>query len=286
MKQLASRFRDYLAFDLDVAAGIRLAGSLADAGLAKEAQALQAHLTNASGLTSWRWDGRPCTISASLPPNPNPGDVWFDAVEITPMIMCPHPRRPTELYQASWVALHPVQYWQFRAFLELVKVGHKRTEFPHAPDYMDPARFAQQPPLSFVTNVYHDEALAYTAWFGKSLCGARDLDFARSLVSPAEFQMVLPEGLRLWDASEYSGSEFVRRAIGLDTIDKDENDEADLLESGENLRLPDRMLFDEWERRADIGFASSVSPGFPMTNELQHSLFFDLENSASRPLML
>jgi hypothetical protein len=275
-------FYDYLNSEVKSATAMVLAGTLKESGLVWAAEALRMYIANNSEPTAMLWNGRPCVISANAPLSPATGEVWFDPVEILPMIMCPHPEIP-DIDQASWVALHPVQAWQFRTFLRMVKIGRKRTEFPHAGDYLEPARFAHLPGVNYVTNVYHDEGLAYTIWFGKTLGGDADLYFSRAIVTPDEFRLILPEGMRLWDVAEYSPSEFTRRAIGADTIDKNDYDEAELYESGENVNLPNRMLFDEWETRSDIGISSSASPDDTLHPTDRYTLFFDIDNAAPRP---
>lgn len=285
---LAKTFEDYLKSGLNPGAAAEMCQALYHSGLHNESIALSKYLEaqteGANHPIESIWNQRKCYLGLNCPLDLNPGDVWFDVVELTPMILVP---RGSDIYPpAEWLAMHPVYEWQFKGFLGCVKVGRKRIEFEHPLDYLSVERFKDIGGTKFITDVYHDEALAYAHWFGKTLSDQGDLRFARAFLSDSEFSKMLPKGMRLWDGTEYPGSEFVRTATGIDTLYKEMKDQYDeflLRESGDNLSLPDRMLFEEWERRDDIGFSTSAfGLPKPLSTLPGKTIFFDLENAAPR----
>ena len=285
---LAKTFEDYLKSGLDFGAAEEMCQALYYSGLHNESIALRRYLeAQAEGAerpVELNWGQRKCYSGLNLPPNPNPGDVWFDAVELAPMVLIP---RKSDIYPpAIWRAMHPVYEWQFKGFLGCVKLGRKRIELENPADYLSAKRFKDVGGIKFITDVYQDEALAYAHWFGKGLGSQSELRRARAFLDDSEFSMMLPKGMRLWNGTEYSGSEFVRTATGRDTLDKKPEDqyaEYLLRESGDNLSLPDRMLYEEWERRDDIGFSTSAfGLPEPLSTLPSETIFFDLKNSAPR----
>lgn len=285
---LAKTFEDYLKSGLDSGATKEMCQALYYSGLHNESIALRKYLEaqaeSADHPIELNWNQRKCYAGLNPPPNPNPGDVWFDVVELTPMILIPQARDVSP--PANWLAMHPVYEWQFKGFLGCVKVGGKRIEFEHPADYLSAKKFKDVGGTKFITDIYHDEALAYVGWFGKCLSDQFDLQDARAFLNDNEFSMALPPGMRLWSGMEYSGSEFVRIAIGRDTLYKEPKDryaEFLLRESGENLSLPSRMLYEEWERREEIGFSTMVflDPE-PLSTLPSETIFFNLKNAAPR----
>ena len=72
---------------------------------------------------------------------------------------------------------------------------------PHG--YLDARRFAAVDGHHAVTDVFHDEAIAYAHWFGKSITGRFTLQAASALLFPDELDALMPPGTALWDAAEY-----------------------------------------------------------------------------------
>ncbi|MBO0859167.1 MAG: hypothetical protein J2P21_11955 [Chloracidobacterium sp.] len=287
-ESLAKIFEDYLKSGLDPDVSAELCPALNYSGFHNESFALRKYLeSQAEGAdqpVELNWGPRKCYVGINLPPKPNPGDVWFDIVELTPMILIP---LKSNIHPPSvWLAMHPVYEWQFKGFLGCVKLGRKRIELEHPADYLSAKRFNDLGGKNYITDVYHDEALAYAGWFGKILSGQDDLRYAKTFLNDSEFSMMLPKGMRLWDGSEFPSSEFVRTATGIDTLYKELKDQyAEFLlrESGDNLSLPDRMLYEEWERRGDIGFSTSdFGITMPLSTLPSKTIFFDLENASPR----
>jgi hypothetical protein len=287
---LEKTFQNYLRSRSDKGAAGEMCRVLDHSGLHNESRALEAYL-EARAISVHRsgeldWDQRKCYAGPYPPSNPSLNDVWFDVVELTPMILIPREEEAPSLDRAFWLAMHPVYRWQFKGFLECAKVRRKLIEVPSAADYLSAERFEGISPTKFVTDVYHDEALAYAHWFGKFLSGQFALMDAKHFLDDNEFSQVLPPGMRLWDEAEFPFSEFVRRAVGNDTLCKTQDDRYDeflLRESGENESLPDRMLYEEWERREDIGFSTFVRFQVGLIeSRLRHSIFFEFRNAAPR----
>lgn len=281
-------YRHFLESELDPQVGKTLCQVLHQVGLHGEGQALEAYCKHnfqvIHDFEDSTWGKRRCFIGPDLPSQAEPGDLWFDIVELTSMILVPAPHTPMAAAMREWVSTHPVYVWQFRTFLSLVDWRLARKYFMNASDLMETNRFESMSSMAFITNVYHEEAVAYAHWFGKQLAGQFTLEAAREFSEPKEFSGMLPQNVRLWDGAEYSSSEFVRIAIGHDTLDKDPDNEFELRESGKNQLLADRMLFEEWERRPNIGFSTAVSLQIGLIKELPRLgyEFLELQNAAPR----
>jgi hypothetical protein len=288
---LEKSFQNYLQSGLDNGTAREMCRVLDHSGLHNESKALDAYLEartiSSRQLGELYWDQRKCFSGTYPPSKPEPNDVWFDVVELTPMILIPRgDGDDRSLDRAFWIAMHPVYQWQFNGFLECVEVGRKLIEFPSAPDYLSTERFEGVDPTKFVTDVYQDEALAYVHWFGKYTTDSFELIDARRFLNAGEFSLILPPGMRLWEEAEFPASEFVRPAFGADTLNKDQKDQYNeflLRESGENKNLPNRVLYEEWERRKDIGFCTCVLLELGLMEDLTSgTIFFELLNTAPR----
>jgi hypothetical protein len=286
---LEETFQNYLSSGLDKGAAREMCRVLDHSGLHNESKALEAYL-DARVISIRRsgeldWNQRKCYSGPYPPTKPKLNDVWFDVVELTPMILIPSEDDPS-LDRAFWLAMHPVYRWQFRGFLGCAKVRRKLIEVPSAPDYLSAERFEGIGTTKYITDIYHDEALAYAHWFGKFLSGQFALDDARQFLNDDEFSHALPPGMRLWDESEFPASEFVRSAFGSETLNKTQEaqySEFLLRESGENNSLPDRTVYEEWERREDIGLSTFVRLQVGLIESpLRHSIFFEFRNAAPR----
>jgi hypothetical protein len=135
--------------------------------------------------------------------------------------------------------------------------------------YLDPKRLDALPGRAPATSVWHDEAIAYAHWFGKTLAGKFHLESAAAFLPPAQLDALLPEGLSLWDGAEYSEGE--REAVSRASLEATDDDDGD-----------DDAL-GEWARRPDIGFATFVRARTGlMTEPKRRTYFFDLDGVAPR----
>ncbi|MGH2461500.1 MAG: hypothetical protein ACRDIY_21805 [Chloroflexota bacterium] len=285
---LEDLYRRYLASGLDPAVAGQLADVLERVGLTDVSLALSAYLRSGSGarfqLPTGLWAGHRCQAGPLLPTDAEPGDLWYDVVELTPMVLLPGPD-PARVGSRRWVSLHPAYVWQFRTFRKLVDWRVASRYFLTVKDLLAPERFVVQGAFDDVANIYFEEALAYARWFGKFLARQFDLQAARDFLPPREFEALLPAGLRLWDEVEPVGSEFTRAAIGRDTLDLDADAESELRASGENVSLSDRMLFEEWDHEPNVGFSTMALAQTGLLTELPRPAgqFVELLSSAPRP---
>lgn len=285
-KEIEELYRSYLESALTKQTGKEFGQALQQIGLHREGQALEEYFdrstTNTDSMRGDDWEGRPCFVGAHLPSQAKPGDVWFDIVELTPMVLVVSlDQATTDLYR--WVSIHPVYVWQFRTFLHLADVKLVRQYFMKVADLFDSSRFIKMSSMDFVTNVYHEEAVAYAHWFGKYLCGQVELQLAQASLKPEEFLRALPPHIRLWDEAE-AQSEFARIAVGQDSLYKNPDDELDHSESDANKSLSNHMVYDEWERTVDIGFSTQVAVEVGLLEQVPRMAyeFIELQNAAPR----
>lgn len=275
-KKLEVLFEQYLALDLDTRVGNQLCRQFRDAGLLDIGYYLQTFLDNGPQsvrvFRSEEQDNR-CFIGVYPPEGAALGDLWFDVVELTIMMLV-SPADSLSLERSQWLAIQPTYVWQFRTFLSMVYWRLRNQYFMNAPDVMQSNRFETMQSMAFVTNLYQEEAVAYAHWFRKHLCGRYDLKGAKKFLTSQRFVTLLPKGMRLWDEAEYPESEFERIAVSLDTIDTYPDED------------PERMLVDEWDHRPDIGCSTRVPANKGLLDSKVPKIayeFVELLNLAPRP---
>jgi hypothetical protein len=161
---VAAAFAAYLT---DPARYEGLALALASAGLEGQAALLRAFQAgvgsaDASPLGA-AWAGRQCGLGLTPPAEAAGGDLWFDPVEVTVMILVPRPARqyaawPADVQQrmtpfVGWLAIAPARAWQVRGWADAAGGAG----FPAGPADTAPA-----------TGLSGQAAEAYAAYFGKS----------------------------------------------------------------------------------------------------------------------
>jgi hypothetical protein len=247
--ELITLFALYMAIGpADAVIAGELCDSLTAAGFATEAGALAAFCAGATTWESFRLDPAP-------PADAQPGHLWFDIADLTPMVLIQHPTMPSPA-RLRWLATRPVMSWQYEAFRRVVRTGQRMTEFPAAKDYLSHP-CATDGSTGAAGDIFHDEAIAYGLWFGKSLCDQSGWKHARAILPPETFAAALPEGRLAWDPGEYPLSEFIRIAIGRQSLDRALPRDTTLADAGAQPTL-DRMLFDEWERQPEIGCSTML----------------------------
>ncbi len=201
---LETAYQNYLASNLEIRATENLIIALEQNGLKAKSHALEMYLAQGSDkkFAVEEWENRSCTASLDLPTKPESGDLWFDPVELNLSILIPSPQG-TSHHVKSWVSTHPAFVWQYRAFLSLVEIGKKLDNFTIPTDYLRAGRIKNQDSLSYVTNIYYDEALAYSSWMRKSLCGQSILEAMKTYLNLKELRKILPTTLKLWDSGEF-----------------------------------------------------------------------------------
>ena len=297
MSELDSVYTDYLESGLDRTAALRLAHLLRAYDLLDEGNLLLAYLEHGPDaiytLKNRTWQGRDVYAGQLPPTRARAGDLWFDVVELTLMTLVPAGGDEAS-DMLFWVATHPVSVWQFRAFLNLVRWSlnpryHIRTNM-----LLNPVRFELMDSLDPITAIYHEEACAYALWFSKSITSQFNLESAGSYLSPEQFKRVLPPRLRLWHKG-FSGYNYLRIAIGADTLDENPWEDIGRLEAlmeydkrATLSSLPGRLMFGEWERHEHIGFATKATHGsglIPVQLPGVAHDFIILNNLAPRPAL-
>lgn len=273
-------YQDYLDSKQDIELGKKLCKTLYQAGFKEESRVLNDYFND--GVKTNIWKDRHCSVGPKLPFEVEVGDIWFDTVELMPMLLVPHPETDSKNRQC-WIASHPVYVWQFKTFLKLANWHAIKEYFMNVSDLMSLERFDKMNCMAYVTNLYHEEAVAYAHWFGKYLCGQFELEAARKFFNGEEFHQLLPSNLRLWDESECSLSEFVRIAVNKDTIDKISEEEFEQWEKIKGSKS-NSLLVAEWERSDDISFSTTVPLQVGLIQEIPRMAyeFIEIQNSAFR----
>lgn len=283
---LEAAYQNYLASNLESEEAEKLVVILEKNGLKIESRALEIYLAQGSGSKCIveELENRSCTVSLDLPTDSDPGDLWFDPVELNLSILIPNPEGISH-HVKSWVSIHPVYVWQYRVFLSLVEIGKKLNSFSIPTDYLRASRTKIQNSLSYVTNIYHDEAIAYSSWMRKSLCGQSNLEAMKAYLNSEELSSILPKTLKLWNSGEFQDDYII--AVGHSSIDKNPSlDYDDIVEENyEGLeRIPDRMLYEEWDCRDNIGMLTVVPIFIGIGNETTtESLHYEFLNVSPRP---
>lgn len=256
-----------------------LSRTLIAADLTDDGAALNAFAVAGEGaVTTFErppWAGRKCSAGHAPPHAAEIGDLWFDAVECSAAILLPEPLG-SETGQRRWLSIRPVCVWQFRTFVEAVRIGHQPSYYGEPADFLSLERLRDRVSRESIADIYWEEAGAFSVWFGKGLASWYEWQTAQRLLSLEQFNSVMPEMLRLWE----NGGECWHRAWSratTDYIDRWLQDEV----------LPEGVEFDEWERNPGIGFTTFHLPisGLKMEAPISSSFSsYTLENAAPRLL--
>jgi hypothetical protein len=285
-QSLETAYQVYIESRLAAEAAKELVVVLKKSGLQLESDALESYCVEGSGATfvakGWNND-RLCIVSLDMPTNAKPGDLWFDPVELNLAILIPNPEGISH-HVMSWVSTHPVYVWQYRTFLRLVKVGKKIEVFPNPDDYLTFSRVDNQDSLDYVTNIYHDEAIAYSSWMHKSLSGKFELNAMSEYLGIEELKRILPNALKLWESSDVE--EWYRTAVGINNLDKDFSFEYGKIIAEKYKELesnPTRILYQEWDYRNYISMMTIV-PAFCGLGryDTTETFYYEILNTAPR----
>jgi hypothetical protein len=262
INELERSYQVYLESDLHPQVGQVLIPVLQSNGLEVEAQGLSVYLEQGEGATYFPkadlWGSSLCTVGKKIPSNSQPGDLWFDPIELNLAILVEHlPYQSDDV--TSWISIHPVYVWQYRTFLRLVEVGGKTNPYALDTDYLSLVRVETLQSLDFITNIYQDEALAYLGWMGKNPCDQGQLKAANEQLNSSQMQSILPPPLKVWEGSEFL--EGVRVAVALNTLYRDPNlDYKNIIQENEEMEMrAGQMMFEEWERSSNVGLVTAVA---------------------------
>lgn len=240
---LTEAYQHYLQSQLSPEAVSQLIDALETAGLRLVAEGLRQYFHDGNQSFSWTdstWGNRKCYVGKDTP-KAQYGDLWLDIVELTPMIYIPA-RSGVAPESKGWIAIHPVQIWQFHTFLNLVKWrGDPNMESIKPQRLMDKTRFDTVDELNCVTNVYHEEASAYSMWYYKMLAGYFTLSNALDFLTTEQITQILPSKLWAWDIIQHQ-DESMREINSFDAgFQSIKNSDAEEIYKGNDLTY---LLFD------------------------------------------
>jgi hypothetical protein len=212
--RLQAIYEDYLVSGLDPNHAASLVNELSGSGLREEAECLRRYLAQPGTsfvVQDGAWRGCSTSIQWTPPHAPNPGDLWFDVVELTTMVFIAEmPGFSADL--RGWMATRPVQGWQFKGFLGVAKPKSRI-----GGDRFDTERFSEIDPMASVVDLHPDEAEAYALWFGKWSLGGLELQCAERLLTLERKKLLSPDGLLLWDLSPPSSGWYYAVGFQPDT---------------------------------------------------------------------
>jgi hypothetical protein len=259
---MINEFSAYLQPGSGSIAAQELIQQLKGASLNEEAWALELFVLNEMKdiaiAKSNPWSNGKCSIGMFPPPGPSDSDMWFDAAELTPYLFVKE--------RMSWFAIHPVYCWQYKGFLETVKfemTGSVRaTELEFLSTRSE--RIIRIPDVEYIRNIYHEEAAAYTKWFGKSMAGGylqglHDMDHK---LSTDVLKTICPDNFNIWDGSEYPGDTSKRMAFNTDVLNYEYLDELEEMEF-----IPEKkVIYNEFETSPFVGISSLIFSGEGVLN--------------------
>ncbi len=181
------------------------------------------------GLPGNYWHGRRAWLGPQLPDERAAGDLWFDTVQIMPMLLVARAEDPGRggLYPEiaarmtpfnGWIALRPAANWQFRAYMQMAGIdGASRPDgWMFTP--FDRTRIALGQETAPAGGMTCTEARGYALWFGMGLSDQDIWQDAMATVPPAEIDT-------LWGSSQIEWGDAIQEdayvALTRDILDWD-----------------------------------------------------------------
>lgn len=245
----------YAAFIRDPPGGLpALVAGLEQAEHWVEAEWLAAHADGRDpGLVTQPFSrhlGRRLWIAPDPPGDAAAGDVWFDVVEIMPMILLPseplgwREEKPLVTYPPlqGWLACRPVAPWQYDGYRILTDQAGR-----------------DDPGAAWAAGVSQEEAVRYARHAGKTLATSFEWQAATEFVSAATLDDLWSEQFGEWSGERSDYDEELAFVVRRDTFDLDLDDilDAHELEGGQDPR--GWTVFSRNERQAGIGFRTTVN---------------------------
>ncbi|MCA0458446.1 MAG: hypothetical protein LCI00_31065 [Chloroflexi bacterium] len=257
-QQLEITYQHYLEQRADKNLVTNLSKELRRIELVDEADALALYHKKGDGATFiWKTGvlaGKRCFVGRWKPDNAEYGDLWFDTIQLMPMIFLQN--LPTYSPDSiCWLALQPVRIWQFRVFLRVVSWEFWRRDFVSVQDCFDLKRFEDLDGTTPVKQVYWEEACAYAHWFHMFITSTIEIKAAKELLQASIFDQIMPPSYHFWDQDRFLPNEFLRVAVSQKTFNMDGKTQMiQAATSVEKIDPEERVLFNEWENRFDISF--------------------------------
>ena len=217
-------------------------------------------------LPAGAWAGRQAWLGPQLPAAEVAGQIWFDTVELTAMVLVPrepagadwHPNAVARWTPfVGWLSLRPVAQWQFRACLELAGIQPREIATIGFMTH-DPARWSgdgaevdEAVPVARLTCV---EALGCARWLGKQLPTQQTWQAAAHW-RPDAIDLLWNGRRKEWVGwPELDDDEA--RALSPQTLDADAADEREL---DTPPPADARMLYRYFDWSRHIGFRTAVA---------------------------
>ena len=269
---LAQLYQNYLQKLNNQNQAFELAAALEQAGFRLEGNLLKRYFTEGSGPLqlgeeSGVWAGYSVWLGPRPPQAFQAGQIWFDTVELVPMLLLPRTDLPDPEFMVdpsildemtpfvSWIALRTVANWQYATFLALAPIGKRVVQIEPPFPLLSQARIINGGETNPVTNLTEGEARFYANWFGKGLSDRSDWEVAFEFLPPTNLTA-------LWGlpGKEWAGSldEDWKVVVTPETFEL-ELDPRDELDNDEEPAPNLRMLYSEWQTPAGVSFRTHVS---------------------------
>ena len=276
---LADAFAAYLRDRSNRSVGSTFVSGLESEGYAVEASLLKCHLSDPDGEAlvevGGPWSGRRARFGLKPPDRGEAGDLWFDPLEVVPMVLLPSADDGPGAALRSWLAIRPVANWQVSTFVELAPVSPRRQQIKAPLALLDRARLLTGRDTDPAMSATPAEAAMYAHWFGKSLGGLEDWRAAYAHLSAEQVEA-------LWGRNrEELGGEFeegVSIVVRPDTVTLDYSAAYDLGTHSE-------VFVGEFEARPGAAFRTRilVQLGLIMTTGPSLDSFADVGLDAVLP---
>jgi hypothetical protein len=246
-----------------------LVDALEAAGLVAEAELLSrwSGAQFESTVPAGPWAGRSVTASLVPPAPREPGELWFDPLELVLMLLTaaepldPHERYAPEAianYEPfhSWLATRAVGRWQLAAFLALAEIRPRTIQVEPAIKPFDPDRILAGDEFEPAVGLTYGEAALFANWLGKLVADVDDWAAAARILGPAEIAELWGSSRREWGGKIDEG---VALAIGREDLDEDGDELVAARVEG--------SVFGEGSAPVDVGVRTRVSTRFGLLRE-------------------
>ncbi len=176
LSNLMNSYIQYCQTRFSKPCALELVAELKNTGLVLESECLLAfsqqdtEINKLKQLDITPWEGKSIWLSKAPPSCAISGDWWFDPIQIC--FYARMFREPMDEFDRpvnGWCAVKPVQVWQFRAFLKMVRFrpyGYTPQGLA-VPSKLLEDRYQSQKETAFITHVTDYMGVLYSAWYGK-----------------------------------------------------------------------------------------------------------------------
>lgn len=195
------------------------------------------------------WGESACYVGMHPPSEAPAGALWFDPYDVSFMAKTTNPEGYGKGV-VGWLSISPALTWQYLAFLKLKKTSVRREMFLDVDDLLEEREFGSKED-QILTDIYHEEAVCYSAWQGKWLASNLQVSAALKSLTALQKKLVLPQGMYLWDSAA-DNNESLRRVYGCSNLESRQVDEVGSIDSVYS------SVVSEWARSPSIGLLTFV----------------------------